>query len=67
MAGNREQFQRTCKYCGTEFATTKEKQVYCCSRCRFKAYRDSRVEISKEEWEEYMRLKELVASAGMVG
>jgi hypothetical protein len=59
-------FHRTCR-CGKEFMTTKTKQVYCSAKCRYKAYRDSRVEISVEQWKEYLALKELAASVGLVG
>jgi hypothetical protein len=65
MAAIEMKFHRTCR-CGKEFMTTKTKQVYCSAKCRYKAYRASRVEISTEQWGEYQRLKELAKSCGIV-
>ena len=66
MQEMRTTYHRTCR-CGKEFTTTKPKQIYCCSSCRFQAYKDSRVEISLAEFQEYQWLREIAASAGLIG
>jgi hypothetical protein len=67
MTRIRTEYKRTCSYFGIEFATKKERQRFCSAGCRWKAYRESRVEISVEQWKEYLALKERAASVGLVG
>ncbi len=66
MQENRTKFRRTCR-CGVEFETSKPKQIYCCAACRYRAYRNSRVEITVAEFKEYQWLREIAASAGLIG
>ena len=59
--------QKTCPICGTPFETRKEKQLYCRPACRYRAYQETHVQISLEEWRQFQTLKELAASAGLIG
>jgi endogenous inhibitor of DNA gyrase (YacG/DUF329 family) len=38
-------YHRACPTCGTEFDTTSKNKVYCCKKCKDKAYRDGHIVI----------------------
>ena len=45
-----------CKYCGSEFTKTHNRQMYCCNQCRIEARREQQASYNREYRRKYRKV-----------